>query len=453
VTHRRTPKSQRFLAASLRMIAGSGLVLFASPAIAQPPSEVPDSAPAADSTSVRAPASGDNRLAGDNPLYEDLYPLTNPGEELEEIYEPQVASVDVGEFESPLDFFADKSRALETATGLRISLAYTMIGQQASGGQGVRSGASGDLDLMFDWTLLGRGTTDTGRFIFTVEERFNIGPDPASAVGPGVGALTNTTGGFNDRGTVIRDVLWAQRLFDDELRLWVGRMDISDYFGGHRLQSINNAFSNRAFSALATAGSPGHGLGAVATYRPTEEFYVTVGGANAYGRTTTSTADRFFEDFDLFYMSELGFTPEIEGLGRGRYAVALWYLAEREDPNIDSDAGVALIAEQDLNETVFALARYQWADEALERIKNSVQVGLGFNGLLGSQDNVTGVAFGFADPDPDGLRDEKVIEAFHRWQLTRYTQFSLGAQLILDPSNAPDDDAVGVLTARVRIAF
>jgi hypothetical protein len=435
------------------MIAGSAIVLLALPAVAQPPSEMPDPAPAA-GTAAAAPAGRtDDRLPGDNPLYEDLYPLTNPVEELEEIYEPQVGSVDVGEFESPLDFLAEKSRALETATGLRVSLAYTMIGQQASGGPGVRSGASGDLDLMFDWTLLGRGTTDTGRFIFTVEERFKIGPDPASALGGGVGSLTNTTGGFNDRGFVVRDALWAQRLFDDQLRLFVGRMDISDYFGGHRLQNINNAFSNRAFSALATAGSPGHGLGAVATYRPTDEFYVTVGGANAYGRTTTSTADRFFEDFDLFYMSEFGFTPEIEGLGRGRYAVALWYLAEREDPNIDSDAGFALIADQDLNETFFAFARYQWADEALERIKNSVQVGLGSNGLLGSQDNVTGVAFGFADPDPDGLRDEKVIEAFHRWQLTRYTQFSLGAQLILDPSNAPDDDAVGVFTARVRIAF
>ncbi len=453
MTQRNSNEAARELAIRIRRLAGSALVLLAVPAVAQPSSETPDPSLAANSAPVPAATSGDDRLPGDNPLYEDLYPLTNPVEEIEEIYEPQAGSVDVGEFESPLDFFADKSRALETATGLRVSLAYTMIGQQASGGQGVRSGASGDLDLMFDWTLLGRGTTDTGRFIFTVEERFNIGPDPASAVGPGVGALTNTTGGFNDRGTVIRDVLWAQRLFDDTLRLFVGRMDISDYVGGHRLQNINSAFSNRAFSALATAPFPGHGLGAIVTYRPTDQFYVTAGASNAYGRTTISTADRFFEDFDLFYTGEIGFTPEIDGMGRGRYALTVWHVAEREDPNVDSDQGFALIADQDLNETFFAFARYQWADEALERIKNSVQVGLGINGLLGSQDNVTGVAFGFGDPDTDGLRDEKVIEAFHRWQLTRYTQFSLGAQLILDPSNAPDDDAVGVFTARVRVAF
>jgi len=43
-----------------------------------------------------------------------------------------------------------------------------MTFQQASGGLGVRRSTFGDLDLMFDRTLVGRGTADTGRFIFTV---------------------------------------------------------------------------------------------------------------------------------------------------------------------------------------------------------------------------------------------------------------------------------------------
>lgn len=384
--------------------------------------------------------------------YVPLYTPTAPFAELDDLFEPKSPSVDVGQFEYPLDFALAWTNRLEEKTGLRVGLAYTMIFQQASGGPGVRNGGSGDLDLMFDWALIGRGTPDVGRFIFTVEERFKIGSDPASAVGPGVGALTNTTGGFNDRGTAIRDVFWSQSLFDNRFRAIIGRMDISDYVGGYRLQSINNSFSNRAFSALASASFPGHGFGALFTLRPTDQLYVTAGASNAYGRSTTSTIDRLVEDWDLFYTGEVGFTPTFEGLGRGRYAAMVWHVATREDPDIGSDTGFTLIAEQDLTDRFYAFARYQFADNALERIDHSYQIGGAINGLLGSPQNITGLAFSYADAIA-GLRDEKVAELFHRWQLTRFTQFSVGAQLILDPSNAPDDDAIGVFTARLRIAF
>ena len=69
--------------------------------------------------------------------------------------------------------------------------------------------------------------------------------------------MTNTTGGLNDRGEVVRDAFYAQRLFADRVRVLVGRMDISDHVGGYRLQNINSAFSNRAFSALVTAAFSG----------------------------------------------------------------------------------------------------------------------------------------------------------------------------------------------------
>jgi len=78
---------------------------------------------------------------------------------------------------------------------------------------------------------------------------------------------------------------------------------------------------------------------------------------------------------------------------------------------------------------------------------------LGINGLLGSPRNFAAAAFSCGGPSTDGLRDEKVVEMFHRWQLTRFTQFSVGGQLIVDPSNAPEDSAVGVFTARFRVEF
>lgn len=373
--------------------------------------------------------------------------------ELDEIFSPHTATVDTMGLESPLDYLVKQSQALESATGLRLGFAYTMIYQQATNGPGTRDGTSGDIDFISDWTLIGRGTADTGRLVATAEHRFKVGTQPASRVGPETGTLTNTTGGFNDRGWAVRDVFWAQRMFDNRFRFQLGRFDISDNVGAYRMQNINASFSNRAFSALATANFPAHGDGALLTIQPCDTFYATAGATNAYGDSTNWTTSELFDEFDMFYTAEAGYTPTIESLGRGRYALMLWHVDELKDDRAPDDQGFAVIAEQDLGEVLYGFARYQYADEAVQNINYSVQTGLGINGLLGSPDNLTGAAFSYADPATRGLRDEKVVEVFHRWQLTRYTQFSVGGQAIFDPSNAPDDDAIGVLTLRLRIAF
>ena len=98
----------------------------------------------------------------------------------------------------------------------------------------------GDADLMFDWTLVGRDTLDTGRFFFSAEERFRF----ASAITPAqlageIGALTSTAGPFNDRGLVIRDAFWDQRFLDARLRILAGRAAPDDYVGSNRLAGAN----------------------------------------------------------------------------------------------------------------------------------------------------------------------------------------------------------------------
>jgi len=102
----------------------------------------------------------------DAKLWDEIEEGTGP--ELEQILAPRIPTINAGGFESALEFARRQTDALYNATGLRGSVAYTTTFQQASGGLGVRRGTCTDLDLMFDWTLVGRGTADTGRFIFTV---------------------------------------------------------------------------------------------------------------------------------------------------------------------------------------------------------------------------------------------------------------------------------------------
>lgn len=373
--------------------------------------------------------------------------------ELDRIEKTRRGMIDPGPLGAPFDAADKLFGGIDDAIGLRFGVAYTMLFQQASGGPGDRYGGSGDLDLMSSWTLLGRGTENEGRLVFTGEYRFAIGDQPASALGGELGLLTNTTGGFNDRGWVVRDVFWLQNFFDGGLRVLVGRFDPSDYLGTNPLQGINTSFSNRAFSANASVAFPaGHSLGAGFSIRPTDLWYVSAGAVNGYGRSNTVEIDSLFDEWDLFWIGEAGFTPIIEGIGRSRFAVTLWRMDERSERDLPSDEGISLIAQQSFGEYLTAFVRYAYADATLTNVREQISGAIGINGLLGDPANLTGLGLSWGDPRSGG-RDEKVIECFQRFQLTRFSQLSVGVQGIFDPAYDADSDALAVFTARFRIAF
>ncbi len=417
----------------------------AAPQPAPPPSEPAESLP---------PAEADEVEEDENYEYSPGETPESPLSEIDEAASVRQGMIDVPGLTPAVEFMRAWLDDLHSETGLRIAVAYTTLFQQATGSGGDRTAFSGDLDIMTDWTLVGRGTPNVGRLITTVEYRHQIGWYPPQFLADEIGTLQRTTGGFNDRGWAVRDLHYTQRLFDDRLRLLFGRSDVSDYVGGHRMQSINNSFSNRAFSGDSTTAYPaGHVTSAGASFRPIDEFYVTGGAANAYGTSTTNDLE-FIDEGKFFGFGEIGFTPEIDELGWGRYALLIWHMPARDLLSLPSDSGFTVIGEQDLGERLQMFARYGWADDgALTGIKQSGQIGMGYRGLLGSALNMTGAAFGVSEPTADGLDTEKVFEVFHRFQLTDHSQFSIGFQSIFDPSRAPDDDFVGVLTLRFRIAF
>ena len=349
-----------------------------------------------------------------------------------------------------LNFIRDPLRELDERHGLSISGAYTMLFQHSMGPNAHSAGA-GDFDLFVRWTPLGRGTPDTGSFYMATEFRHDIGAIPPSELGSEIGTLLGTTDGFSDRGWSIKDAYWAQRLFDDHFRFGIGRVDSENLVGNHNLQSANTSFLNKAFSVNPTMAFPGSGFGAAAAVRLGETFYVSGGATNAYGNTTTNDLDELDEG-RFFKFAEAGVTPNISNWGEGRYRVAIWHMDSRSLTDQPSDSGISLIADQKIGERLSIFARYGYSEADLTGVRHSAQAGAAIQGLIGSANDLTGLAMGWSEPEAD-LSDEKVVEVFHRLQLTGRTQVTVGAQLIIDPSNAPDVDALGVFSARLRVAF
>jgi len=125
---------------------------------------------------------------------------------------------------------------------------------------------------------------------------------------------------------------------------------------------------------------------------------------------------------------------------------------DRPQLNLPSDEGLSIIGDQDIGDRFLAFARYGHSNGDLTNIKTWTDRRRP-EGMLGNEDDLTGVAGSIAEPATSGLRNEKVVEIFHRWQLTARSQFTVGAQLIVDPSNAPTDDTLGVFSVRFRFDF
>ncbi|MFT3685695.1 MAG: carbohydrate porin [Phycisphaerales bacterium] len=416
--------------------AAFALTCLACAAHAQPPQADP-TAPTSPPTQSSPPASPTPTDASAN-LATDPQPPTSIDEELAEM-RPGVA------FEKALDDLAAR-------TGLRIGLANTLLFQQASGGQGDRSAASGDIDLLAKWTLVGAGTKDTGVLAFSGEYRYQIGDQPPSARGGQIGTLIPTTNGFSERPPVVKELYWDQRLFDDHFRFALGRIDPENLFGGHRLQSANTFFLNKAFSGNPSVAYPGQGAAAAAQWKPVSWFYVTGGITDANGKATIGNMDGFFSDHEFMKFGEVGFTPTIDGLGAGRYRLAAWHIDSREQANKPSDEGVTISCDQDFGKSVTVFARYGHADGDVTAVSNSIQGGVGYKSLFVEND-MFGLAAAWSEPKDGSKRDEKVIEVFQRFQIVESTQLTFGVETIFDPSNAPGDDVVAVFSVRLRVAF
>lgn len=401
-----------------------------------PPAETPASEPLAPGRPATVSVEPE---ALPEPGPTDTQPPTTIDEELGEI-RPGVA------LKRKFDEIAAK-------TNLRIGLAYTALFQQATGGQGYRRGADGDFDFLAKWTAIGAGTKDTGVLAFAAEQRQEYGHQTPSELGGQIGSLTSTTNGFNERVLTVKELYWDQRLFEDRFRFVVGRLDPENLFGGHRLQSANTFFLNKAFSSNPTVSFPGSGMAAAAQITPVPWFYARGGVNDANGETTSANFEGFFEDGEFLSFVETGFTPTIENVGAGRYRVSLWQRDAKEEAfTRPRDRGVSFSFDQDIGEAWTVFLRFGFSDADVTRITSSVQGGFGLKGVCG-KDNLFGFAGAWSDPDAAGLRDEKLLEVFQRFQITETAQFTIGAQLILDPSNAPGDDAVGVFSARVRFSF
>lgn len=356
---------------------------------------------------------------------------------------------------SILDSTTKQVNASLDEIGLKIGFAYTALYQVATGGSGRRDAAGGDADLFGNWRLLGaKDGANNGYLYFASEYRHDIGTGIApSALGGEIGSLWGTTNGFGEQPVVLKEVYWQQHFNKESVILRGGKLDPENYYNNNYWQSDSRYFLNKAFSSFPVRAFPGQGLGMNLTIKPDDRWYVSTGFQDAQGKKTTAGFDTFFEDFNLFSAAEFGWTPTVENWGKGTYRFTVWYRDAGDSNGQPHDTGFDISFDQHLSKHWIPFFRAGIGEGNINGIEAMVSTGVGWEGKLLTESDVIALGGAWGKPSDHDLDDQFTIEAFYRVQVSPDNQFTVGYQVIIDPSLQPEDDVVGVFEVRWRVSM
>lgn len=375
-------------------------------------------------------------------------------QQLEEAKRKQAGIVEHG----PISLFGSKWREvnekLNESVGLDLGLAYTIVYQHATEAQGPRDAAGGDLDFFGTWRLLGSEEEgNLGKIGFFTETRHSYTSIPPAELSLSIGSLWKTTDGFDTQKFSLTQLWWQQHLFDDRVLMRIGKIDQGNVINTNRLKSDDLFFLNQAFSGNPALPFPGTGLGAAIALAPTDLLSIRASFSDANGNKETAGFDTFFDDAEYFTAVEVGLRPLFEKIWRGNYRFTFWHIDEREKAGLPSGHGFALSFDQEVTQSVRALLRYGYADNGGLEVRHILSGGVAIADPFGSTDDLLGVGAAWGEPQDSSLRDQYVTEVFYRVQLTPNIQLTPGYQVIINPSENPDDDVIGVFEIRFRLFF
>jgi porin len=335
---------------------------------------------------------------------------------------------------------------------VRVGFAWTAAYQYATEAQGPNDGAAADFDFFGRWRPL--QTRDMlGYVIWSTQVRYALGTDATPHdLGQSIGSLWGTVKGFNVQSFNIRQLYWQHFLFDNTWTYRIGKIDQSNVLNNNRLQSDNLFFMNEAFSDNPTMAYPDNGFGFDTIWRPNDLVYLAGGISDASG-SSTDQIGQDLQDASWFTAAECGLTPWIDGLGGGKHRFTAWYTGAKASTGTPAGWGFSYSGDQDLGDQLIAFLRYGWTNGTLTDTEQILAGGVGLKKPLGKSDDFAGLALAWGRPSDHTLRDQYVMEAFYRWQLTPAVQVTPDFQMILHPSNAPQEDSSIVYGVRVRITL
>jgi len=346
---------------------------------------------------------------------------------------------------------------LQSEYGLTLGADLNMLMQQINESPGSNDGVTGVARFYGHWALVGRDDpTDVGSLVFKVEYRGKLGTDiPAQVVLPmaGVAGISGPT--FGDNGFMLSNLYWTQAFADNRFAFNAGVVDPTDYLDVFGLVNVWTDFNNLAFSTNPTIAIPNQGLGAVARWMFTPNFYVVGGIADA--NADPHRPDDFFSTFgegEYFKHVEFGWIGSWSGRFGDNAHVLLWEVDDREEAGIEGGWGATLSWSAPLNDRWLTFVRGGYSDSGGTIVDRTVSTGFGYT--IDDQDSYVGfgVNWGRAPADPgDDARDQFMFETYYRTTIVPGLSVVPSVQYILDPAYNLEVSNLWLMGVRLRAVW
>ncbi len=270
----------------------------------------------------------------------------------------------------------------------------------------------------------------------------------------------------------IAELWWEQLLFDDRLRVKVGKVEANSEFAW---VEYGGEFMGPAWAISPNVvGIPTYPETAVsfnAQWTPNDEAWLSVGvydGAGQSGRRTGlhGVGSTFGSPSDLWLVVEGGRVWSDGRLGLGAWS-ATGDLDEFNGGTASGSEGFYAVFDQALASalgedgesvaTTGLFARVSYADPEVSEVELHFATGVQWTGLVDARpDDTSGCAVCVAElSDEAGFGDDRelVLEAFWRYQVTPFLSFKPDVQYVVDPGGDPALDDALVLGMRVEASF
>lgn len=360
--------------------------------------------------------------------------------------------------EHPLKPWFDAKRRWNDKYGLKLNFSYQSMHQWWDNPTGDDMAAAGRIELNGSWTLVGRGTKNSGRLTFRLENRSTLGTAIApSQIGNKIGSGTVVGTGFsNYTSPNLSELAWRQSLMDGRLRFVLGKISAASWYGGHALSSPKRAFSNTAFLASNTRAFPGRGFGAGIAYQVTPRLAALAGIHDANAKTTQSPFDTIGQNE---YLTSVEFRWNLTTPDRARWdqvRLNLWHQDARVQAGVPESHGANIVVSKlVLNDRVLPFLVAGVSDGNASTFKKDVAigVGIGFKTTNTKARDVLGIGIAWGEPSNSAFQEQTTGEVYYQFQVLDNVAITPSVQVIRNPVANPGKTTATVLGLRLRATF
>jgi porin len=361
-----------------------------------------------------------------------------------------------------LDPWFKWKQELQDDTGFSFGLDYSAVYLQSNedGFSGEDKASSGMLRLFGAWDLVGRGTPNTGAFVWKVEHRHSYTDVSPQGFGFDQGYVGLFEPPFSDEGIRLTNLYWRQRLAGGKATIVAGMLDVTDFVDVYAMASPWTGFMNFAFSTGSAAMFVPNDAttGLAGGVMLTDKLFLIGSLANAYTDPTEpfDTFGDFFSENEYFSSVELGWTRGQDRIYQDNAHLTLWHVDESAPAGTPGGWGVLFNYSASLNDdTLTPFIRGGYANDGGTLLERSVSMGLGYN-TVGGRDQL-GVAANWGRPNEDsfgpGLDYQYTFEVYYRLQVTEQFALTPDIQYLVNPAQNPTEDSLWVFGLRARLAL